>query len=116
MFLLCFYFWQALPADSSSLPSDSHNAIKQQKYIANAEEALGLGDSKSSDGDSSSGGATTHDGDDDDGGHSGGHERYPLAQVEFDRVKTPFIIGVWILSASIAKIGKSVVMAGRGVR
>ena len=34
------------------------------------------------------------------------HDRYPLAQVEFDRVKTPFIIGVWILSASIAKIGK----------
>ncbi|XP_065358539.1 uncharacterized protein Nhe2 isoform X2 [Calliphora vicina] len=32
-------------------------------------------------------------------------DRYPLAQVEFDRVKTPFIIGVWILSASIAKIG-----------
>lgn len=38
-----------------------------------------------------------------EGGH---HDRYPLAQVEFDRVKTPFIIGVWILSASIAKIGK----------
>lgn len=36
----------------------------------------------------------------------GGHERYPLAQVEFERVKTPFIIGVWILLASIAKIGK----------
>lgn len=35
------------------------------------------------------------------------HERYPLSQVEFDRVKTPFIIGVWILSASIAKIGKN---------
>lgn len=33
-------------------------------------------------------------------------ERYPLSQVDFDRVKTPFIIGIWILSASIAKIGK----------
>ncbi|XP_037918572.1 sodium/hydrogen exchanger 3 isoform X9 [Hermetia illucens] len=32
-------------------------------------------------------------------------ERYPVAQVEFQRVKTPFIIGLWILSASIAKIG-----------
>ncbi|XP_037960841.1 uncharacterized protein LOC119689960 isoform X2 [Teleopsis dalmanni] len=32
-------------------------------------------------------------------------ERYPLSQVDFDRVKTPFIIGIWILSASIAKIG-----------
>lgn len=40
-------------------------------------------------------------------GHSDAEpERYPLAQVEFDRVKTPFIIGVWILLASIAKIGK----------
>ncbi|KAL5279241.1 SLC9A1 family protein [Megaselia abdita] len=39
-------------------------------------------------------------------GHSSDEpERYPLAQVEFDRVKTPFIIGVWILLASIAKIG-----------
>lgn len=49
-----------------------------------------------------------------EGGHSedghaaGGHaevERYPVAQVEFSRVETPFVIGVWILSASIAKIG-----------
>ncbi|KAH8262722.1 hypothetical protein KR026_009723 [Drosophila bipectinata] len=37
----------------------------------------------------------------------GGHkmERYPLSSVDFVRVKTPFIIGIWILSASIAKIG-----------
>ncbi|XP_039152256.1 sodium/hydrogen exchanger 3 isoform X4 [Drosophila simulans] len=32
-------------------------------------------------------------------------ERYPLSSVDFARVKTPFIIGIWILSASIAKIG-----------
>lgn len=32
-------------------------------------------------------------------------ERYPISQVEFSRVQTPFIIGIWILSASIAKIG-----------
>ncbi|XP_055839630.1 uncharacterized protein LOC129907435 isoform X5 [Episyrphus balteatus] len=32
-------------------------------------------------------------------------QRYPVSQVDFDRVKTPFIIGIWILSASIAKIG-----------
>ncbi|XP_037811908.1 sodium/hydrogen exchanger 3 isoform X3 [Lucilia sericata] len=47
-----------------------------------------------------------HEARSDDGEEEGGHhDRYPLAQVEFDRVKTPFIIGVWILSASIAKIG-----------
>lgn len=32
--------------------------------------------------------------------------RYPVAIVEFSRVETPFIIGVWILFASIAKIGE----------
>ncbi|GAB0095324.1 Sodium/hydrogen exchanger [Sergentomyia squamirostris] len=37
------------------------------------------------------------------GGHHG--ERYPVTTVEFSRVETPFIIGIWILSASIAKIG-----------
>ncbi|XP_026843068.1 sodium/hydrogen exchanger 3 isoform X7 [Drosophila persimilis] len=45
--------------------------------------------------------------DEEDGG-GGEHqkiERYPLSQVDFGHVKTPFIIGVWILSASIAKIG-----------
>uniref|UniRef100_A0A182NBC4 Transmembrane protein n=1 Tax=Anopheles dirus TaxID=7168 RepID=A0A182NBC4_9DIPT len=31
-------------------------------------------------------------------------ERYPVSQVDFSRVETPFVIGVWILSASIAKI------------
>lgn len=50
----------------------------------------------------------------DDGGHDEGHgesgshgevERYPVSQVDFSRVETPFVIGVWILSASIAKIG-----------
>ncbi|CAO1387646.1 unnamed protein product [Diamesa hyperborea] len=44
------------------------------------------------------------------GGHdNGGHEKpvikFPIAVVEFARVETPFIIGVWILFASIAKIG-----------
>ncbi|XP_050076668.1 sodium/hydrogen exchanger 3 isoform X2 [Anopheles maculipalpis] len=38
-----------------------------------------------------------------EGGH--GHDRYPVSQVDFSRVETPFVIGVWILSASIAKIG-----------
>ncbi|XP_052866814.1 sodium/hydrogen exchanger 3 [Anopheles cruzii] len=42
-----------------------------------------------------------------DGEGGGGHmvERYPVSQVDFSRVETPFVIGVWILSASIAKIG-----------
>lgn len=37
---------------------------------------------------------------------SGDTKRYPVAPVEFDRVKTPFIIGVWIFCASLAKIGE----------
>ncbi|XP_059609498.1 sodium/hydrogen exchanger 3 isoform X3 [Phlebotomus argentipes] len=32
-------------------------------------------------------------------------EHYPVTTVDFSRVETPFIIGIWILSASIAKIG-----------
>lgn len=43
---------------------------------------------------------------DDDDPYAHRPERYPLSQVDFDRVKTPFIIGIWILSASIAKIGE----------
>jgi hypothetical protein len=42
------------------------------------------------------------------GGH-GGHkvpDRYPVTSVDFLRVETPFIIGIWILFASIAKIGE----------
>lgn len=39
-----------------------------------------------------------------------GEITYPIVQVEFDRVKTPLIIGVWILSASIAKIGKHMLL------
>lgn len=37
-----------------------------------------------------------------------GHEveRLPVFQIDFARVELPFIIGVWILFASIAKIGK----------
>lgn len=33
-------------------------------------------------------------------------ERYPVTTVDFGRVETPFIIGIWILFASIAKIGE----------
>lgn len=32
--------------------------------------------------------------------------RYQVASVSFHRVKTPFIIGLWIFCASLAKIGK----------
>lgn len=43
------------------------------------------------------------------GEHDGGHkvvERYPITTTDFGRVETPFIIGIWILFASIAKIGE----------
>ncbi|XP_049549097.1 sodium/hydrogen exchanger 3 isoform X5 [Anopheles darlingi] len=40
-----------------------------------------------------------------EGGEDHTVERYPVSQVDFSRVETPFVIGVWILSASIAKIG-----------
>lgn len=42
------------------------------------------------------------------GAHGEGHvvERYPITTTDFSRVETPFIIGVWILFASIAKIGE----------
>lgn len=33
-------------------------------------------------------------------------KRYSMAGIEFHRVETPFIISFWILSASLAKIGK----------
>lgn len=33
-------------------------------------------------------------------------ERYKLINVEFERVETPFIIGLWIFCASLAKIGE----------
>ena len=34
--------------------------------------------------------------------------RYPVASVSFQRVRTPFIIGLWIFCASLAKIGKPI--------
>lgn len=33
-------------------------------------------------------------------------ERYQIASISFHRVETPFIIGLWIFCASLAKIGK----------
>ena len=55
----------------------------------------------------------THDGGHAAVGHAeheegGGHsvERYPITTIDFSRVETPFIIGIWILFASIAKIGE----------
>lgn len=39
-------------------------------------------------------------------GGDGHHEveRYPVNTVDFERVETPFLIGIWILFASVAKI------------
>ena len=33
-------------------------------------------------------------------------ERYPVAVIDFERVQTPFIIGLWIFLACLGKIGK----------
>lgn len=50
-----------------------------------------------------------------DGSEGGGHggeggdgsdERYPLAVIDFERVQTPFIIGLWIFCACLGKIGE----------
>ncbi|XP_069950439.1 probable Na(+)/H(+) antiporter nhx-9 isoform X2 [Cherax quadricarinatus] len=41
-------------------------------------------------------------------GHGSGHgqiERYPVAVIDFERVQTPFIIGLWIFCACLGKIG-----------
>lgn len=38
--------------------------------------------------------------------------RYQISSIDFDRVSTPFIIGLWILSASIAKICKFIFFIG----
>ncbi|XP_025836783.1 probable Na(+)/H(+) antiporter nhx-9 [Agrilus planipennis] len=40
---------------------------------------------------------------DDADGHD--HKSYEISSVDFHRVETPFIIGIWIFSASLAKIG-----------
>jgi hypothetical protein len=47
-------------------------------------------------------------GDHETGEHGEGHvhQNYPITTIDFSRVETPFIIGVWILFASVAKIGE----------
>lgn len=38
---------------------------------------------------------------------------FEISEVDFERVQTPFIIGIWILSASVAKIGKCEIVSLR---
>ncbi|XP_069989339.1 probable Na(+)/H(+) antiporter nhx-9 isoform X3 [Penaeus vannamei] len=47
----------------------------------------------------------THLSDHGGGGHGGKLERYPVAVIDFERVQTPFIIGLWIFCACLGKIG-----------
>ena len=68
----------SIPKFNLPLPSNDHNPSKSSSKTSDASTASVHGDE-------------TH--------------RYPLATVDFRRVETPFIIGVWILFASIAKIG-----------
>lgn len=41
------------------------------------------------------------------GDHEHGKPEYNIISVEFHRVETPFVIGIWIFFASIAKIGRN---------
>lgn len=43
----------------------------------------------------------------DSGNDLGPKPEYRIISVEFSRVETPFVIGIWIFFASLAKIGKS---------
>jgi len=39
--------------------------------------------------------------------HNASHtERYPLVVFDFERVELPFVICIWVLIASLAKIGR----------
>lgn len=40
-----------------------------------------------------------------EGAHGGNNQRYHVAVVDFERVQTPFIIGLWIFLACLGKIG-----------
>lgn len=42
-------------------------------------------------------------------------KRYPVISVSFHRVETPFIIGLWIFCASLAKIGKLIALLNMSV-
>lgn len=40
-------------------------------------------------------------------------ERYPLVVFDFERVELPFVICLWVLIASLAKIGKTISMSNK---
>ena len=42
-----------------------------------------------------------------EGGHGHGHHGYQVFHEEFSRVQIPFIIALWIVIASLLKIGKN---------
>ena len=43
-------------------------------------------------------------------------KEYAIFSTEFHRVETPFIIGIWIFSASVAKIGKRMLLLNNNLR
>uniref|UniRef100_A0A182LZR8 Uncharacterized protein n=1 Tax=Anopheles culicifacies TaxID=139723 RepID=A0A182LZR8_9DIPT len=101
----------AFDASSGSLTSAS-----QLKRSAEAAAIIASTSPSSDVGGDHSDGMTVGHGKAGEGEHGDEHnyERYPVSQVEFSRVETPFVIGVWILSASIAKIGKYPFRWGHG--
>jgi sodium/hydrogen exchanger-like protein 3 len=89
----------AYPSPSSSLgrspiPRDNDGGLEESSPRSSGPVFVhGTDDIHASDHD------TKHNGE-------GESKRYPVASVEFARVETPFIIGVWIFCASLAKIGE----------
>lgn len=80
------------PSGRSPIPRDNHGGLEESSPRSPGPDSMHDTDVHASDSD------TKHSGD-------GDSKRYPVASVEFVRVETPFIIGVWIFCASLAKIG-----------
>ncbi|KAK7873404.1 hypothetical protein R5R35_000199 [Gryllus longicercus] len=98
---------EAASLSADAPPSQTHSHTLAQTQPAADGGGAGGGGTAGAAGDGP--GATTPPADDpttsDPHDGHGPVKRYPVAQVEFGRVETPFIIGLWIFCASLSKIG-----------